>query len=641
MRRLRLLNMPFAALDSPPLGLVQLKSVIDAQFAGRIETEVLFLNMDFAHWLGGADAYVGATNLEGLNSGIGDWFFRQSAFPDAPDNTEDFFRRYQFGGPEGKRAVRRIVDEKRPLLDGFLDHLIDKYQLDQADMVGFTLFFSQSVASLAMAQRLKRRNPRIVTVLGGPNCDSVMGRELVRQVPQIDWAFSGPALISFPQFLDAWLDGREGETAIDGVLSRQNGHLWESGAIGAFGPDRPLDQVVELDYDPFLSTLEQHFPNGELKPILFFETSRGCWWGQKSHCTFCGLNGNTIGFREMSPDRAVPYIRSLFRWSDRVRRFDAVDNIMPKPYLAEVLPKLDPAEGTRLFYEVRADLSQDDMAKVAAANIRVVQPGIEALNTATLKLMGKGTTAFHNLAFLKSCIRHDVFPIWNLLVGFPGEGPDSYEKYVSDMESLIHLPPPGGVFPVRFDRFSPYFNNAERHGLQLKPFDYYAMAFPFPADAINNVAYYFLDHNGGAEYIEHVNAWLPSMREGFAHWHARWYDPNTQSQPKLFRLPDGAVHDSRGDIVRRHDLDAAEDAVLSQLDKAASRQALVAALPHLDEARMDTAIAGLLERRLLFAENKRLLSLVFADEPPDSTFERLPRRQAPKLMRRERVARSA
>ena len=32
------------------------------------------------------------------------------------------------------------------------------------------------------------------------------------------------------------------------------------------------------------------------QPSVFVETSRGCWWGERMHCTFCGLNGATMAY---------------------------------------------------------------------------------------------------------------------------------------------------------------------------------------------------------------------------------------------------------------------------------------------------------------------------------------------------------
>jgi magnesium-protoporphyrin IX monomethyl ester (oxidative) cyclase len=51
------------------------------------------------------------------------------------------------------------------------------------------------------------------------------------------------------------------------------------------------------------------------------------------------------------------------------------------------------------FYEVKADLSEKDVAMLAHSRVLTIQPGIEALVTSTLKLMKKGTTAFQNIKF--------------------------------------------------------------------------------------------------------------------------------------------------------------------------------------------------------------------------------------------------
>ena len=60
--------------------------------------------------------------------------------------------------------------------------------------------------------------------------------------------------------------------------------------------------------------------------------------------------------------------------------------------------------------------------------------------------MRKGTTAFQNIGLLKECLAHGVVPDWNLLIGFPGEPEQVFEKYVRDLPKLVHLPPPGAPF---------------------------------------------------------------------------------------------------------------------------------------------------------------------------------------------------
>ena len=36
---------------------------------------------------------------------------------------------------------------------------------------------------------------------------------------------------------------------------------------------------------------------------LYLEGSRGCWWGQKHPCSFCGLNGRKNVYRYKSAGR--------------------------------------------------------------------------------------------------------------------------------------------------------------------------------------------------------------------------------------------------------------------------------------------------------------------------------------------------
>jgi magnesium-protoporphyrin IX monomethyl ester (oxidative) cyclase len=80
--------------------------------------------------------------------------------------------------------------------------------------------------------------------------------------------------------------------------------------------------------------------------------------------------------------------------------------------------------------------------------------------------MRKGTTSFQNLKFLKNCGRYGIKAFWNLLVGFPNEPEEIYRKYYDDLPLLTHLQPPNGVYPIRFDRFSPYHADPAAFGME-------------------------------------------------------------------------------------------------------------------------------------------------------------------------------
>jgi hypothetical protein len=205
MYRIKLINMPFGALRLPSIALTQLKSVIDRRFGDAVSVDVSYLNHDIGRYLG-TDTYAFIANsTEANTSGLGDWLFREAAYPNQPDNAGEYFRRY-FPQRSGLgRRVREEVLKKRPGLDDLLQQLIEKYRLYDADLVGFTSMFAQNMASFALARKLKELVPEVITAMGGANCEPPMGQQIADYVPQIDFVFAGPALKSFPRFVEACL----------------------------------------------------------------------------------------------------------------------------------------------------------------------------------------------------------------------------------------------------------------------------------------------------------------------------------------------------------------------------------------------------------------------------------------------------
>lgn len=656
MYRIALVNMPFAGLELPSLGLTQIKSVLDKSFGDRISVDVCYISHDFGHYLG-VDRYEQISgSMEHHNSGFGDWFFRSVAFPSLPDNSDKYFERFYPYPNVETRSLRKFAQEKREGLAHFMETLIAKHGLDQVDMLGLTTMFMQNVASFAMARKVKERNPKILTVIGGANCESPMGQEIVKHVEAIDYVFSGPGLKSFPAFVEALLSGdMQRSTRINGVFSKSNATQWQGhtpdmphtsfesrptlvtlgrsgvstatvmqpvATIQPLGDELDIDADVELDYSPFLDTIERNFPDGRVEPTLLFETSRGCWWGEKAHCTFCGLNGATMSYRAMRREKALDLFSSLFEYAGRCSRFNCVDNIMAKNYLTEVFPYLDTPPNVSLFYEVKADLSESDLATLAKARVKTVQPGIESLATSTLKLMKKGTSSFRNLLLLRNCLVYDIWPEWNLLIGFPGEEEEIYRKYLVDLPLLTHLPPPSGVFPVRFDRYSPYFVKAREYELDLHPLDYYELIYPFGEQSLANMAYYFKDRNLRAKYMLAAAKWVGKLRTKIEAWHKLWHDPQCVF-PELYLKSNGnqqIVHDTRSGELIEHRLTDTAVRVLNFMIKPQRVINVADAMGHLPGFEAASAVGELHEKGLLFQEEDRFLSLVLPRKLPRLTF---------------------
>ncbi len=608
MYEVRLINLPFASVQRPSIALTQLQWVVEQTCRDAVSVDLFYLNQDFAHYMG-IELYQEIADGKHYNLGLGDWFFRQIAFPELADNAKEYFLRYYPQQNKHDLKFKWLLLEKRRGLDRYLDELITLYRLDQADLVGFTTMFAQNVACF---------KPGIVIVLGGANCEPPMGQEIIRHIPSIDFVFSGPGLNNFPQFVLHQIN-QTGEAcySIPGIYSKRGAELrpslvnllprgkHEQGNLDqTIGKELEIDSEIELDYQGFLDTFERHFPHQEVEPVLLFETSRGCWWGERAHCTFCGLNGLTLNYRSMNAKNAIQIIQSLFKYSDRCRSFECVDNILPRNYIKDVFPLLNTPPDTFLFYEVKSSLNEDDMRQLSEAGVKTIQPGIEALATSTLQIMKKGSTSFQNLLLLKNSVLHDILPIWNILVGFPGEDESVYKKYVADFPLLTHLPPSNGVMPIRFDRYSPYFIQKEY------------------------LAYYFTDHNFTAEYRRNVANWLSKMEKQQNIWWQLWYGENSSTPPKLFfkerTASDTTIFDSRSGKAVEHHVTLFGGQILEFFQKPGRIADLTTHLGHVQDFDPIKELVALQNLGLLFQDGEKFLSLVLPhDTLPITTYLRI------------------
>src|SRR5690606_24641953 len=112
--------------------------------------------------------------------------------------------------------------------------------------------------------------------------------------------------------------------------------------------------LPDPEYGDYFDELAQAAPRlDDLRvPHLPFETSRGCWWGEVSHCTFCGLNGETMRFRSKGATRALDELERLVT-RHRGHPVAVVDNIIDNRYFRDFVPMLAERRlGLSLFYEV-------------------------------------------------------------------------------------------------------------------------------------------------------------------------------------------------------------------------------------------------------------------------------------------------
>ena len=380
----------------------------------------------------------------------------------------------------------------REQVDGFLEWCREDILRARPRVVGFTSTFQQHVASLALARLVKEAVPEVRIVFGGANCEGVMGAETVRQFPFVDAIVAGEGDIVFPELAQRLLDGKS-ILGLAGVRTRQG--IEAEFASGRFASGPMVHDLDALPYPDYADYFEQFAASRfarEWTPSLFFETSRGCWWGERRHCTFCGLNGETMAYRSKSPRRALAELTHLARRHPGCN-LGATDSILDTGYFEQFIPELAALRrGPSLYYEVKANLSKEQVRMLRDARIRRIQPGIESLSDPILRLMRKGVSALQNVQLLKWCQELGVEPSWNLIWGFAGEPAEEYRRMARLVPLLTHLRAPEDYGIIRLDRFSPNFDDAERLGFgQVRPIPPYRYVYPLRDDARANLAHFF------------------------------------------------------------------------------------------------------------------------------------------------------
>jgi ribosomal peptide maturation radical SAM protein 1 len=469
---------------------------------------VAYANIAFATLIGERDYH--AICYAPTGALVGEQLFAQAAFENRIDLRSDgeaTYRRVSWPDSPAVTEVRlaAIQLQTSEFAASFAREVANTYF---PDVVGCSTTFEQTTASLALLREFRRADPGITTILGGANCDGEMAGAIAEIAPWIDHVFSGESERTFLSFLTR--KAASNDKSFDRVIS------------GA--PCEALDGLPPLEFDDYFNALASSLQDAPFRRRgevwLTYETSRGCWWGQKRHCTFCGLNGSGMAFRKKSAGRVIEDLERL------VKRYGTnnvcmADNIMPWDYFTDLLPLLPRAlPNVNIFYEEKANLSLKHCSLLAAAGVHLIQPGIEALNTDLLRLMRKGVTARQNILLLRYARATNVTLNWNLLCGFPDDLAEWYASTAELIPLLEHLCPPGGCYRLSIDRFSPYFDQAEEFGLQgLQPLPAYGEIFPKEA-RLAALAYHFIAkyRSGSLEQPEIIERCEILIKKWLSHW---------------------------------------------------------------------------------------------------------------------------
>ncbi len=602
-----LVSLPWTTLTEPSLGLSILKAVLARS---GIPCTVQHLNIELLRFIRPL-TYYALANVFALN----DFLFsavldpelttqqirllREKALQVASYGIIDLRER---GGIDG--FIRDLLHIRAQIIPCWLSEVADRIVNDGASLVGFTCMFDQTIASIALAKLIKARAPARLIALGGYAVREPAGGELLRACPWVDVICTGEGEKTVIPLAQASA-GQHLLEDVPGILHRDR-----KGDVHMTPPTQPvqMDSVPTPDFgDFFRDVSELGRLHGVHIPIkrLPLENSRGCWWGAKHHCIFCGIHDDDMHFRAKSAEIVLCDMDELNR-KHGITTFRFSDYILPHRYYQTLLPELvRRGKPYRLTSEMKANVSVEKFALLAEAGFDEVQPGIESFSTKVLRVMDKGVSAVLNVHTLLLARRHGMLAHYNLLYGFPADEPSDYAEMVRMLPRLKHLDPPSTRLEVQVTRYAPLQVDPMRFGLSEPVYEpAYDIIFSarYLAESglnLRNICYYFMRPFENSPHLSQLYRRIDRLVDDWKIERGKrevvlWYE---QKENGL------VIFDSRPSTSKTYELPATETEVL-----------LACEIPRRitifeQNPRTCAAIDRLNELELIFCENGQVISL--------------------------------
>ena len=543
-----LISMPSQSGGIPSIQLALLKPTLER--AGiPVQTFSLFM------YLGTQIGWpLSETLAEVWPSLVGEWVWSKAAFgEEANPDVEEYFLAHSEAFAAMCKAAGCTLEDLRQFRNhgaqSFIDFCVDSTDWSRFGLIGFTVVYQQLLSSLALARALKKRYPQIPIIMGGGAMEDDIADEIMKGCPQMDYVHCGDAEISFPQMVERLYSGQSME-GLQGIMWRDGqGQVKYAGRAPNF---HAMNETPVPDFDEFYYARQAsgYGSWGRARAVqLPFETSRGCWWGEKNHCTFCGLNRSGMEFRAKSVDNVIEQLEAL---SSRYRCFDffAIDNIMAPEYTEKLFSRLAEANSDiSMHYEIRPNFSRTQLARMRRGGLHSVLPGVESFSTNILKSMRKFTTGMRNIELVKWCTHYRINVTYNILCRFPGETAEDYRTQCEVMAKIPHFQPPYAAVMARADRGSPMFTDPASQSIsRLIPFKCYQYIFPRGKFNLPRISYFFdqeMTNIAGEECYQ-------ATFDAVDNWRVKW---NQRQRPYLkYRkaLATIFIFDGRQEKTRTH-----------------------------------------------------------------------------------------
>ncbi|MFE4895985.1 B12-binding domain-containing radical SAM protein [Peribacillus butanolivorans] len=293
------------------------------------------------------------------------------------------------------------------------------------DVIGFSCYIWNIEETIKVVAMLKKINPELVIILGGPEVTYDVG-EWLDQIPGADFIVIGEGEVTFKALLSE-IEGANDYKKVGGIAYRQDGKK----------VIQPQNGKVDLKSLPTPYRLEED--RDELsKRVTYIETSRGCPFS----CQFC-LSSIEVGVRYFDREKIKEDIRYLMENGAKTIKFvDRTFNIS-RSYAMDMFQFLidEHHPGVVFQFEITADIMRPEVIQFlndhAPAGLFRFEIGVQSTNDHTNDLVMRRQN-FEKLTRTVTMVKdgQKIDQHLDLIAGLPEEDYNSFRKTFNDVFKL-------------------------------------------------------------------------------------------------------------------------------------------------------------------------------------------------------------
>lgn len=326
--------------------------------------------------------------------------------------------------------IDNFIKSNRKLIDNY----VTRIARSKSRMVGFTVYCSNRIFSIKIAERIKRANPDKIIVFGGPECFlEEINRELIKN-DSIDIIATGEGDGTILELVEK-LKNKAKTESCRGILFKKNGKIIHT------GHRPPLKDLNSLPIPDFTGLIDLY--RNSKSNILPIQTSRGCI----NRCSFCSEGVFWKKYRYMNAERiykevitqAEKYKVDYFAFHDslingNIKTLEEFCDLMIKNRLDFIIKRNKVKSLKSRFTDIswigqaviRPEMTKEILKKMKMAGCYGLSYGIESGSQKVLNKMNKKFDLDEAAEVLKNTHDAGISVQMNMMFGFPSETKEDF-----------------------------------------------------------------------------------------------------------------------------------------------------------------------------------------------------------------------